>query len=123
MKRKVRIILFTGKGGVGKSTAASATGLKCAELGYKTIVLSTDPAHSVTDVFNLSEKLILDKRADFIMGGPIRSEAGMAAQDLIAKHKRVSILTTGVLTPKYHARVAKEYDRLKYLFRLTGEAK
>ena len=47
----------------------------------------------------------------------------MAAQDLIAKYKKVSMLTTGVLTPAYHARVAKNYDKLKYLFRVTGEAK
>ena len=66
MKRDVRIILFTGKGGVGKSTAASATGLKCSELGHKTIILSTDPAHSVSDVFNLSENLILDRGANVV---------------------------------------------------------
>jgi branched-chain amino acid transport system substrate-binding protein len=93
---------------------------------FKLEVLETrdlEPGVPVSEALLAVEKLILDKKADFIMGGPIRSEAGMAAQDLIAKHKKVSILTTGVLTPKYHARVAKEYDRLKYLFRLTGEGK
>ena len=68
------------------------------------------------------EKLILEKKADFIMGGPVRSEAALAAMDLLSKHKKVSILTTGVLTPKYHARVAKDYDKFKYCFRITGEA-
>jgi branched-chain amino acid transport system substrate-binding protein len=82
-----------------------------------------EPGVPVSEALLAVEKLILDKKADFIMGGPIRSEAGMAAQDLIAKYRKVSILTTGVLTPKYHARVAKEYDKLKYLFRITGEAK
>jgi branched-chain amino acid transport system substrate-binding protein len=82
-----------------------------------------EPGVPVSEALLAVEKLILDKKADFIMGGPVRSEAGMAAMDLIAKNKKVSILTTGVLTPKYHARVAKEYDKLKYCFRATGEAK
>lgn len=93
---------------------------------FKLEVLETrdlEPGVPVSEALLAVEKLILDKKADFIMGGPIRSEAGMAAQDLLAKYKKVSILTTGVLTPAYHARVAKNYDKLKYLFRLTGEAK
>ncbi|MDX2272048.1 MAG: TRC40/GET3/ArsA family transport-energizing ATPase [Cyanobacteriota bacterium] len=47
-----RIILMTGKGGVGKTSMAAATGWRCAELGYKTLVLSTDPAHSLADSFD-----------------------------------------------------------------------
>ncbi len=47
----MRLILMTGKGGVGKTSMAAATGLRCAELGYKTLVLSTDPAHSLADSF------------------------------------------------------------------------
>jgi len=46
-----RIILYTGKGGVGKTTVAAATALRAAELGYRTVVLSTDPAHSLADAF------------------------------------------------------------------------
>ncbi|WP_448562258.1 TRC40/GET3/ArsA family transport-energizing ATPase [Trichothermofontia sp.] len=49
----MRVILLTGKGGVGKTSVAAATGLRCAELGYKTLVLSTDPAHSLADSFDL----------------------------------------------------------------------
>lgn len=49
----MRIILMTGKGGVGKTSVAAATGLRCAELGYRTLVLSTDPAHSLADSFDL----------------------------------------------------------------------
>jgi len=44
---------MTGKGGVGKTSVAAATGLRCAELGYKTLVLSTDPAHSLADSFDM----------------------------------------------------------------------
>lgn len=49
----MRIILFTGKGGVGKTTAAAATALKTAQKGYKTLVISTDPAHSLSDALNV----------------------------------------------------------------------
>ena len=48
-----RIILFTGKGGVGKTTVAAATAIKSAELGNKTLVISTDPAHSLSDSFGV----------------------------------------------------------------------
>ena len=44
-----RILLFTGKGGVGKTTIAAATAVSAAKRGYKTVVLSTDAAHSLGD--------------------------------------------------------------------------
>jgi len=49
----MRVILFTGKGGVGKTSVAAATALRAAELGYKTVVLSTDAAHSLSDSFEV----------------------------------------------------------------------
>ena len=49
----MRIILFTGKGGVGKTTIAAATALKAAKEGYKTLVMSTDPAHSLADALDV----------------------------------------------------------------------
>ena len=45
----MRVILYTGKGGVGKTTVAAATGVRCAQLGYRTLVVSTDAAHSLGD--------------------------------------------------------------------------
>lgn len=45
----IKTILFTGKGGVGKTTVAAATGVKTSNLGYKTLIISTDPAHSLSD--------------------------------------------------------------------------
>jgi arsenite-transporting ATPase len=45
----LRIVLFTGKGGVGKTTTASATALRLADRGVKTLLLSTDSAHSLGD--------------------------------------------------------------------------
>ena len=48
----MRVLLFTGKGGVGKTTTAAATALRCADAGLRTMVLSTDPAHSLADAFD-----------------------------------------------------------------------
>jgi len=92
---------------------------------FKVEVIDTrdlEPGVPVSEALMAVEKLILEKKADFLIGGPVRSEAALAAMDLLAKYKKVSILTTGVLTPKYHARVAEEYDRLKYCFRIHGHA-
>ncbi len=47
----MRTILFTGKGGVGKTTLAAATALRCARQGHKTLIISTDAAHSLSDSF------------------------------------------------------------------------
>ncbi len=93
---------------------------------FKVEVIDTrdlEPGVPVSEALLAVEKLILEKNADFIMGGPVRSEAALAAMDLLAKYKKISILTTGALTPKYHARVAKEYNKFKYCFRISGEAK
>lgn len=49
----MRNIVFTGKGGVGKTTIAAATALKASKMGYKTLVISTDPAHSLGDSFDI----------------------------------------------------------------------
>jgi arsenite-transporting ATPase len=49
----VRVILFTGKGGVGKTSVAAATAVRCAAAGYRTVIMSTDPAHSLGDSFDV----------------------------------------------------------------------
>jgi branched-chain amino acid transport system substrate-binding protein len=81
-----------------------------------------EPGVPVSEALMAVEKLILEKKVDFLIGGPVRSEAALAAMSLLSKYKKVSILTTGVLTPKYHAMVAKQYDKFKYCFRIHGEA-
>jgi len=48
----MRIILYIGKGGVGKTSIAAATAVKSAKQGRKTLVISTDPAHSLGDSFD-----------------------------------------------------------------------
>ena len=47
-----RILLFTGKGGVGKTTCAAATAVHAAEAGLRTLILSSDPAHSLADALD-----------------------------------------------------------------------
>lgn len=47
----MRVLLVTGKGGVGKTTVAAGTAVRAAEMGYRTLVTSTDPAHSLADAF------------------------------------------------------------------------
>jgi arsenite-transporting ATPase len=65
----VRILLFTGKGGVGKSTTASATSVLSASRGLRTLVLSTDAAHSLADAF----------------GTPVGSEPTEVAENLFVQ--------------------------------------
>ncbi len=90
---------------------------------FKVEVIDTrdlEPGVPVSEALLAVEKLILEKNADFIVGGPVRSEAALAAMDLLTKYKKVSILTTGVLTPLYHKRVEENYDKYKYCFRITS---
>lgn len=49
----MRVLLITGKGGVGKTTVSAATAVHAADMGYRTLVMSTDPAHSLADAFQL----------------------------------------------------------------------
>lgn len=49
----MRNLIFTGKGGVGKTSVAAATAVKASQMGYKTLVISTDPAHSLGDSFDM----------------------------------------------------------------------
>jgi len=60
----VRILLFSGKGGVGKTSLAAATGLQLSRLGYRTLVMSVDPAHSLADAFDLETGLFHGKTGD-----------------------------------------------------------
>ena len=66
--RPARVLLFTGKGGVGKTTAAAATALRCADAGLRTIVLSTDPAHSLADALDVPLGPLASPVADNLWG-------------------------------------------------------
>jgi len=60
----MRILLFSGKGGVGKTSLSAATGVRLAELGYRTLVMSVDPAHSLADAFDFESGLFDRKTAE-----------------------------------------------------------
>ena len=64
VKLGMRILLFSGKGGVGKTSLAAATGLQLSRLGYRTLVMSVDPAHSLADAFDLETDLFHGKTGD-----------------------------------------------------------
>jgi arsenite-transporting ATPase len=73
----LRILLYTGKGGVGKTSIAAATGLRLAELGHRTLVMSIDPAHSLADSFDLDRRLM-----DHNAGAAISLEPNLDIQEI-----------------------------------------
>jgi arsenite-transporting ATPase len=60
----MRVLLFSGKGGVGKTSVAAATGVRLAQMGRKVLVMSVDPAHSLSDAFDLGPDLFQGQTAD-----------------------------------------------------------
>jgi len=76
-RRDIRIILYSGKGGVGKTTIAAATGVRCGQLGYRTLVLSLDVAHSLADSFNLNIGLHEKNK-----GKPVEVAPNLAIQEI-----------------------------------------
>jgi arsenite-transporting ATPase len=73
----MRVIFFAGKGGVGKTSVAAATGIKAAEMGRRTVIMSLDVAHSLSDIFDL-EKGLLDQGE----GRPIEVHKNLWIQEL-----------------------------------------
>ncbi|MBW3659246.1 MAG: ArsA family ATPase, partial [Actinobacteria bacterium] len=69
-----RILLFTGKGGVGKTTVAAATAARAAARGLEVLVTSTDPAHSLADAFDVP-----------LGDGPTRVATNLQAQQIDAQ--------------------------------------
>ncbi|MCP4657736.1 MAG: ABC transporter substrate-binding protein [bacterium] len=80
-----------------------------------------EPGVPLDDAIKAVEKLILQKKVDFLVGGPVRSEGALAVMDLLSTHKKVSIITTGVLSPTYHKTIAENYEQYKYCFRITSD--
>ena len=73
----MRIIFFAGKGGVGKTSVAAATGIRAAEMGHRTVITSLDVAHSLSDIFDL-EKNLLDQNK----GKPLKVNKNLWIQEL-----------------------------------------
>ena len=72
----MRVILYTGKGGVGKTTVAAATAARCARLGYRTLVISTDAAHSLGDSLDME-----------LADTPVEIAPNLWAQEINALHE------------------------------------
>jgi arsenite-transporting ATPase len=99
----MRIIFFAGKGGVGKTSVAAATGIRAAEAGHRTIIMSLDVAHSLSDIFDLQKGLL-----DLNRGKPLQVGENLWIQELDVQeevtknwkdiHKYLSLLlnTTGL---------------------------
>ncbi|MEW6666071.1 MAG: ABC transporter substrate-binding protein [Thermodesulfobacteriota bacterium] len=82
-----------------------------------------EPGVPTSEVLLSIEKLILQKKVDFVVGGPCMSECGMAAIDLYAKYKAVDIVSIGCYTPGWDQKVGKEIQKYKYSFRESGSVK
>jgi len=94
----VRILLFSGKGGVGKTSLASATGVKLAELGYRTLVMSIDPAHSLGDSFDLNDDLFHAHTSDPLAINDTLSILELNIQKEIKRHwQEISSYVSSVL--------------------------
>jgi arsenite-transporting ATPase len=74
-----RTILYTGKGGVGKTSVAAATARMCARAGLRTVVLSTDPAHSLSDSFEVPLGPEPTPAGDRLWGQEVRAQREMEA--------------------------------------------
>ena len=96
-----RTILYTGKGGVGKTSVAAATARRCAAAGLRTLVLSTDPAHSLSDSLEVGLGSKPTRCGDRLWGQEVQAQEEMerhwgAVQDwlgdLLAEggHDRIS---------------------------------
>src|SRR4051812_47728749 len=72
-----RTILYTGKGGVGKTSVAAATARRCAAAGLRTVVLSTDPAHSLSDSLEAELGSTPTKCADNLWGQEVQAQEEM----------------------------------------------
>ena len=94
----MRILLYSGKGGVGKTSVAAATGVHLAEHGKKTLVMSVDPAHSLADSFDLENTLFHGNTFD-----PVKVADGLFLQEVNINHelkrhwKDISVYITSVL--------------------------
>jgi len=95
------VMLFSGKGGVGKTTLAAATAVRLASLGSRVLVMSTDPAHSLSDVFDLQ-----------LGPHPLRIMAGLDAMEVDAK---------GMFSEAIHQSSVGEASKLGELMSMMSE--
>lgn len=78
----MRILLYSGKGGVGKTSVAAATGIQLAQLGHRTLVMSVDPAHSLGDAFDTGGGLFTARTAE-----PVRLLENLDIHEVNIQHE------------------------------------
>jgi arsenite/tail-anchored protein-transporting ATPase len=98
-----RVILYTGKGGVGKTSVAAATARRCAAAGARTLVLSTDPAHSLSESL---ETAVGSEPSD--VGGGVWAQQVHAQDELERNWSAVQAWLGGVLSERGVERIAAE---------------
>src|ERR671914_643139 len=119
-----RTILYTGKGGVGKTSVAAATARRCAAAGARTLVLSTDPAHSLAD--SLQAPVGSEPTS---IGGGVWAQQVQAQEELERNWSAVQAWLGGVLAERGVERIAADEltvppggDELFSLLRLKRHA-
>src|SRR5215212_11502416 len=98
-----RIILYTGKGGVGKTSVAAATARRVAAAGARTLVLSTDPAHSLAESLQMA---VSAEPTD--VGGGLRAQQVQAQDELERNWSAAQEWLGGVLADRGVERIAAE---------------
>jgi len=94
----MRILLYSGKGGVGKTSLAAATGVKLSQLGHRTLVMSIDPAHSLADSFDLGSELFHIPTSDPLVIDEHLSIFELNIQKEVKRHwQEISSYVTSVL--------------------------
>jgi len=96
----LKLVLFGGKGGVGKTTCASSAGLYLAKEGFKTLVISTDPAHSLSD--SLSQKF----------GDEVKEVRGVKNLSVLEVNAQKALSRFRV---RYEGQIRKIFDTSTYL--------
>jgi len=81
-----------------------------------------EPGVPTSEVLLAMEKLVLDKGAKILAGGPVMSEVCLAALDFYPKYKVLGLLSAGCWTPGWHKKTAKNIANYKYAFKPSGHA-
>ena len=116
---KKKILFITGKGGVGKSTVTSAIAYHLAKQGKKILVLDADPAHSMPDVFGITEK-VYGKRGGFIVNsGLTRVYDGLPLDLLVLNPVNVRSKYNGSHQIMWLAELGKELGFFAHLDRMS----
>ena len=92
-----RTILYTGKGGVGKTSVAAATARRCAAAGLETVVLSTDPAHSLGDALEAQLGARAEQVGDRLWAGSV--DRTTVSRPAAAQRRAVAAATDVLPTP------------------------